>query len=87
MAQPLLEETTCWSPEQISGWLWEQGVKLSHERIYQMITGQTRILPNFASILPLRRPIFLYSFSGPHSVVAAHRRVTAERDNNMDLGP
>jgi IS30 family transposase len=26
-----------WSPEQISGWLWEQGVKLSHERIYQMI--------------------------------------------------
>ena len=25
-----------WSPEQISGWLTEQGVKLSHERIYQM---------------------------------------------------
>ena len=26
-----------WSPEQISGWLNEQGIKLSHERIYQMI--------------------------------------------------
>ncbi len=26
-----------WSPEQISGWLCEQGIKLSHERIYQMI--------------------------------------------------
>jgi hypothetical protein len=26
-----------WSPEQISGWLSEQGIKLSHERIYQMI--------------------------------------------------
>src|SRR5580704_6303581 len=25
-----------WSPEQISGWLSEQGIKLSHERIYQM---------------------------------------------------
>jgi IS30 family transposase len=25
-----------WSPEQIGGWLCEQGVKLSHERIYQM---------------------------------------------------
>ena len=23
-----------WSPEQISGWLCEQGIKLSHERIY-----------------------------------------------------
>ena len=26
-----------WSSEQISGWLTEQGIKLSHERIYQMI--------------------------------------------------
>ena len=26
-----------WSPEQISGWLVEQGFSLSHERIYQMI--------------------------------------------------
>jgi IS30 family transposase len=26
-----------WSPEQISGWLCEQGIKLSHERVYQMI--------------------------------------------------
>jgi IS30 family transposase len=26
-----------WSPEQISGWLSDQGIKLSHERIYQMI--------------------------------------------------
>ena len=26
-----------WSPEQISGWLTEQSIKLSHERIYQMI--------------------------------------------------
>jgi transposase, IS30 family len=30
-----------WSPEQISGWLFEQGIKLSHERIYQM-TGQDK---------------------------------------------
>src|SRR5271157_1572378 len=29
-----------WSPEQISGWLSEQGIKLSHERIYQMIWDQ-----------------------------------------------
>jgi IS30 family transposase len=28
-----------WSPEQISGWLSEQGIKLSHERIYQMIAN------------------------------------------------
>ncbi len=26
-----------WSPEQISGWLGEQNISLSHERIYQMI--------------------------------------------------
>jgi IS30 family transposase len=26
-----------WSPEQISGWLCEQGINLSHECIYQMI--------------------------------------------------
>ena len=31
-----------WSPEQISGWLCEQGVKLSHERIYQMIWQDKR---------------------------------------------
>src|SRR5271167_3632211 len=31
-----------WSPEQISGWLCEQGVKLSHERIYQMIWQDNR---------------------------------------------
>jgi IS30 family transposase len=24
-----------WSPEQISGWLRDQGIKLSHERIYR----------------------------------------------------
>ena len=26
-----------WSPEQISGWLYERRLGLSHERIYQMI--------------------------------------------------
>jgi IS30 family transposase len=26
-----------WSPKQVSGWLRDQGIKLSHERIYQMI--------------------------------------------------
>jgi IS30 family transposase len=31
-----------WSPEQISGWLFEQGTKLSHERIYQMIWQDKR---------------------------------------------
>ncbi len=31
-----------WSPEQISGWLSEQGIKLSHERIYQMIWQDKR---------------------------------------------
>jgi IS30 family transposase len=31
-----------WSPEQISGWLIVQGVKLSHERIYQMIWRDKR---------------------------------------------
>src|SRR5271169_914837 len=31
-----------WSPEQISGWLGEQGIKLSHERIYQMIWDDKR---------------------------------------------
>ena len=31
-----------WSPEQISGWLSEQGIKLSHERIYQMIWDDKR---------------------------------------------
>ena len=31
-----------WSPEQISGWLFEQGIKLSHERIYQMIWQDKR---------------------------------------------
>jgi len=31
-----------WSPEQISGWLREQGIKLSHERIYQMIWDDKR---------------------------------------------
>ncbi len=31
-----------WSPEQISGWLSEQGIKLSHERIYQMIWHDKR---------------------------------------------
>ena len=33
-----------WSPEQISGWLSEQGIKLSHERIYQMIWDDKRHL-------------------------------------------
>ena len=31
-----------WSPKQISGWLCEHGVKLSHERIYQMIWQDKR---------------------------------------------
>ena len=31
-----------WSPEQISGWLCEQGISLSHERIYQMIWQDKR---------------------------------------------
>jgi transposase, IS30 family len=31
-----------WSPEQISGWLRDQGIKLSHERIYQMIWQDKR---------------------------------------------
>jgi IS30 family transposase len=31
-----------WSPEQISGWLSEQGIKLSHERIYQMMWDDKR---------------------------------------------
>lgn len=31
-----------WSPEQISGWLVEQNVTLSHERIYQMIWQDKR---------------------------------------------
>jgi IS30 family transposase len=31
-----------WSPEQISGWLGEQGITLSHERIYQMIWQDKR---------------------------------------------
>ena len=31
-----------WSPEQISGWLTEQGIQLSHERIYQMIWDDKR---------------------------------------------
>jgi transposase, IS30 family len=31
-----------WSPEQISGWLGEQGIALSHERIYQMVWKDKR---------------------------------------------
>ena len=31
-----------WSPEQISGWLAEQGIGLSHERIYQMVWRDKR---------------------------------------------
>ena len=31
-----------WSPEQISGWLSEQGIRLSHECIYQMIWNDKR---------------------------------------------
>ena len=31
-----------WYPEQISGWLRDQGIKLSHERIYQMIWQDKR---------------------------------------------
>jgi transposase, IS30 family len=38
--QRLREER--WSPEQISGWLGEQGIALSHERIYQMIWQDKR---------------------------------------------
>ena len=33
---------TRWSPEQIGGWLRDQGIKLSHERIYQMIWQDKR---------------------------------------------
>jgi len=33
---------TRWSPEQISGWLCEQGINLSYERIYQMIWQDKR---------------------------------------------
>ena len=33
---------TRWSPEQISGWLSEQGIQLSHESIYQMIWDDKR---------------------------------------------
>ena len=31
-----------WSPEQVSGWLRDQGIELSHERIYQMIWQDKR---------------------------------------------
>ena len=31
-----------WSPEQISGWLYQRGLGLSHERIYQMIWQDKR---------------------------------------------
>ena len=31
-----------WSPEQVSGWLRDHGIKLSHERIYQMIWQDKR---------------------------------------------
>jgi len=31
-----------WSPEQISGWLAEQGIALSHERIYQLVWRDKR---------------------------------------------
>lgn len=34
--------TARWSPEQVSGWLAEQGLSLSHERIYQMIWQDKR---------------------------------------------
>ena len=37
-----IEAKMRWSPEQISGWLSEQGIKLSHERIYQMIWDDKR---------------------------------------------
>jgi transposase, IS30 family len=37
-----IEAKMRWSPEQISGWLCEQGIKLSHERIYQMIWRDKR---------------------------------------------
>jgi IS30 family transposase len=35
-------QTQRWSPEQISGWLGEHGIALSHERIYQMIWQDKR---------------------------------------------
>ncbi len=35
-------QTQRWSPEQISGWLREQNISLSHERIYQMIWQDKR---------------------------------------------
>jgi IS30 family transposase len=31
-----------WSPEQISGWLSEQGIKLSHERI-SVVSQRSRL--------------------------------------------
>jgi IS30 family transposase len=44
-----------WSPEQISGWLCEQGIKLSHECIYQMIWQEARF----------RRPILAFARAMP----------------------
>jgi transposase, IS30 family len=35
-------QTQRWSPEQISGWLGEQGISISHERIYQIIWQDKR---------------------------------------------
>jgi transposase, IS30 family len=44
-----------WSPEQISGWLRDQGIKLSHERIYQMIWQDKRDGGNLWRSLRRRR--------------------------------
>ena len=43
-----------WSPEQVSGWLRDQGIKLSHERIYQMIWQDKRDGGNLWSSLRRR---------------------------------
>jgi IS30 family transposase len=46
-----------WSPEQISGWLCEQGINLSHECIYQMIWQDKRDdAENVITNVPARTP-------------------------------
>ena len=41
VANPVFRQGTT-LPQQFSGWLFEQGIKLSHERIYQMIWQDKR---------------------------------------------
>ena len=46
-----------WSPEQISGWLCEQGINLSHECIYQMIWQDKRDGGDVALSTPTRKTL------------------------------